>query len=95
MSATTAPIARDTYTGRHTVNATRTTGVFTAAELAAMGTVGAVLVLWEFHGHAFGRPLFGRVRFVPQADGSLVGYDADGVAKVIHPADRRIRVIIK
>jgi hypothetical protein len=99
MTTTTAApfIAADTFTGRHTLrsNAARS-DVFTAAELAAGGKVGEVLVLWESAGRMHdGVRLFCRTRFVPQADGSLHGYDSDGVRKIIHPADREIRVMTK
>ena len=96
-TATYAPyITRDTYVGDSFVNASRKSGVFTAAELAAMADrETGIVVLWEFSGHVHGRPLFGRGRYVAQADGSLVGYDSDGAMKIIHPADRKIRVMTK
>jgi len=101
MTTTTAPaapfIAADTFTGRHTLRSnTARNDVFTAAELAATGTVGEILVLWESAGRMRdGVRLFCRTRFVPQADGSLHGYDNDGVRKIIHPAKRKIRVMTK
>lgn len=88
-------IARDTHTGRHmlTSNTVRS-DVFTAAELARMAASGDVIVLWEYAGRVrTGKDLYVRTRFVGQEDGSLVGYAGDGHLSIIHPADRRIRVI--
>jgi len=86
-------IAPDTYTGTWTVRGTRRSDVFTAAELAAMAD--GVIVLWEFVGHVNGQPLWARTRFVGQADGSLAGYNSDGTRTIIHPADRKVRVLTK
>lgn len=90
-------IAPDTYAGKWTVSGTRHSDVFAAAELAAMTETmtDRLIVLWEFSGHVNGQPLYNRTRFVGQADGSLAGYDSDGALKVIHPADREIRIITK
>ena len=86
-------IERDTYTGKYTVTGSRNSDVFTAAELAAMFT--GTFVVWEHVGTVSGRSLWGRTRFVAQPDGSLAGFDSDGVCKIIHPADRRLRIITK
>lgn len=89
-------IAKDTYTGRYSLRSSKVRrDTFTARELAAMGTVGEVMVLWEFSGHVRGVALYHRTRFVPQADGSLRGYSADGTASITHPADRRIEVMTR
>lgn len=95
----TAPeyLSRDTYTGRHTLrsNSVRS-DAYTARELAAFGTVGEVMVLWESAGKmCYGVTLWVRSRFVPQADGSLVGYNAEGGRSIVHPADRTLRVLTK
>jgi len=93
ITAPAARIAKDTYTGKWTVRGSRRSDVFTAAELAAM--TDGIIVLWEFSGHVNGQPLYARTRFVGQADGSLAGYDSDGTRTIIHPADRKIRIITK
>lgn len=99
MATATAPayITPDTtYTGRHTITSNRRrSDVFTARELAAMTTPGVPLTLWEYHGTVHGVNLFGRTRFLAQEDGSLVGYSADGSRVIIHPADRKVRVITR
>lgn len=98
MNAT-APkyLARDTYTGRHTLRSNRVrSATYTARELASFGKVGEVLVLWESAGTMRdGVALYVRSRFIPQADGSLVGYDAEGGRSVVHPAERTVRVRTK
>ncbi|ASR85786.1 hypothetical protein SEA_EDUGATOR_89 [Mycobacterium phage Edugator] len=101
MNATTidatdiTPIDRDTHTGRWMV--TRKDGSqlgrCTAAWLAAHIGEGNTGVLWEYSGRTYdGRLLFVRTRFVSRG-GKLVGYDADGVCKVVHPADRHVRFL--
>lgn len=98
MNAT-APqyLARDTYTGRHTFRSNRVrSDAYTARELAAFGNVGEILVLWESAGKMRdGVTLYVRSRLIPQADGSLVGYNADGGRSIVHPADRTLRVRTK
>lgn len=94
----TAPqyLPADTYAGRHSLRSNKVrSDVFTAAELAAMTTGDTPIVLWEYHGTVHGVNLYGRHRFVAQADGSLVGYAANGARTIIHPADRRLRVMTK
>jgi hypothetical protein len=97
MNTAPAHIARDTYTGRWTLRGDNLPSRrFTARKLASLGKVGEVLVLWECAGSMpGGERLYVRTSFVPQADGSLVGYDADGARKVIHPAERVLRVRTK
>ena len=98
LAQTEAPayLARDTYTGKHTLRSNRVrSDVFEARELAAMAN-GQVIVLWESMGHTRGGvQLFARSRYLPQADGSLVAYNADGGRTLIHPADRKIRIRTK
>ena len=67
---------------------------FTARELATMlGTEGT---FWEFHGHTrSGRPLFGRTRYVADAEGNLAVYCPEGRLVIVHPADRRIGVLAR
>lgn len=85
-------IARDTYTGRHSVLRVKATAAsFTAAELAARSPSG---IIWESFGHPFpGREGFARGRYVADAAGNLHVYDSDGAKEIIHPADRSIRVL--
>jgi hypothetical protein len=85
-----------TYNGRHTLRSNRRrSDVFTAKELSAMATPGTPLVVWEHSGTVQGVNLYVRTRFIAQEDGSLIGYSADGDRTIIHPADRRIRVMTK
>ncbi len=98
MSMTTneapAYIARDTYTGRHSIhrpNAKVKADSFAAAELAAIAPTG---VIWESFGATFpGRESFGRSRYVAAPNGDLHVYDSEGRRVIIHPADRKIRVL--
>ena len=67
---------------------------FTAAELA--GLLGTEGTFWEYHGHAHnGRPLFGRTRYVADAEGNLAVYSSEGGLVLVHPADRRIGVLAR
>lgn len=90
-------ITPDAYTGtwtRRGIPAGRRAGTFTAVELAAM--FGEEFVIWESAGQSRGGyELFVRSRKVPQADGSLAGYDADGRLVIIHPAARNLRILTK
>ncbi|AHB79632.1 hypothetical protein PBI_VALIDUS_102 [Mycobacterium phage Validus] len=89
-------IARDTYTGRWMVThkTDARLGRRTAAFLADMIGEGNTGVIWEYAGRTHtGRHLFVRTRFVARG-GALVGYDSDGVCKVVHPADRVIGFIM-
>lgn len=98
LAQTDAPayLERDTYQGKYTLRSNKVrSDVFKASELAAMAN-GQVIVLWESAGRMRdGVQLFCRMRYLPQADGSLVGYDADGARKIIHPADRKIHIRTK
>lgn len=95
-NATAAPahIARDAYTGRHSIHR-KTAAVkaasFTAVEIAAMAPTG---VIWESFGATFpGRESFGRSRYVADAEGNLHIYNSDGGKTLIHPATRSIRLL--
>lgn len=67
---------------------------FTASELATM--LGAEGTFWEFHGHTrSGRPLFGRTRYVADAEGNLAVYCSEGRLVLIHPAGRKIGVLAR
>lgn len=96
---TTAPvhIARDTWTGtwtRRGIPAGHRADTFTAAELAEL--FGTEFAIWESAGQTRGgKELFVRSRNVPQADGSLAGYDANGRLVIIHPATRALRILTK
>lgn len=98
MTNTEAPkyIARDTYTGRqsiHRPNAKVKAGLFEAREIAAMGHEG---VIWESFGATFpGRESFGRSRYVADDEGNLHIYDSNGMLVLVHPADRKIRLLTR
>lgn len=91
-----AYIARDTYAGRHSIhrpNAKVKAGSFTAAEIAAMAPEG---VIWESCGATFpGRESFGRSRYIADGAGNLHIYDSNGRKILIHPAERKIRLLTK
>lgn len=92
--ATTHPayIAKDTYTGKHSVTRLNPkTSVYTAGELAAMASESAV---FTYSGTVGGRSLFVRNRYVADADGNLYCYDSEGAWKGTHPAARRLRVLV-
>lgn len=98
MTSTAAQhIARDTHAGtwtRRGIPAGHRADTFTAAELADM--FGKEFVVWESAGQSRGGyELFVRSRNVPQADGSLAGYDSDGRLVIIHPAARNLRILTK
>lgn len=86
-------LAPDAHTGRHSLRSNKVrSDVFSARELAEM-TQGEERIFWEFSGHVNGVALYVRIRFVGQQDGRLVGYSSEGTRIVIHPADRKVRVI--
>ena len=89
-------IARDTYNGRHSIHrpvAKVKAGSFLAREIAAMASDG---VIWESFGATFsGRESFGRSRYVADAAGNLYIYNSEGALVIIHPADRKIRLLTK
>lgn len=90
-------IAADTHTGRWSrvgIPAGMRADTFTAAELATL--FGAEFTVWEHSGHVRdGRPLFVRSRFVPNADGSISGYDSHGRLVIVHPAGRTIGILTR
>lgn len=94
LNAAPVCIGRDEYAGPHTVrfNARKfRVAVYTAAELATL--MGRETVLFESFGHVGGVEHFTRTRFVSDAAGNLHGYDSEGARKIIHPADRKLRVL--
>lgn len=67
---------------------------FTAAALAKV--LGPSGTFWEFHGHTrSGRPLFGRTRYVADAEGNLAVYCSEGRLVIVHPAGRKIGVLAR
>jgi len=98
MTTNEAPkyIARDTYAGRHSIhrpNAKVKAGMFEAREIADMDSEG---VIWESFGATFpGRESFGRSRYVADGEGNLHIYDSEGALVIIHPADRKIRLLTR
>lgn len=67
---------------------------FTAAALAQV--LGPEGTFWEFHGHTrSGRPLFGRTRYVADAEGNLAVYCSEGRLVIVHPAGRKIGVLTR
>jgi hypothetical protein len=91
-------IARDTWTGtwtRRGIPAGYRADSFTAAELTMLFGQ-EEFVIWESAGHMRGgKELFVRSRKVPQADGSLAGYDANGRLVIVHPATRNLRILTR
>lgn len=86
-------IAPDTYTGRHVVSfniARYRVAEYTAAELIEFGCEGS---FFESFGTVGGVEQFGRTRYVADDAGNLHCYDADGARKIIHPADRVLRIL--
>jgi hypothetical protein len=90
-------IGKDTYTGTHVVWGApkgHKVTVWESRELAQFAT-GGVVVLFESFGHVNGREGFTRTRFMADPEGNLHGYDGEGARKIIHPADRKLRVLTK
>ena len=87
-------IARDTHEGRHSIhrkNSAVKAATFTAAEIAALAPTG---ILWASFGATFpGRESFGRSRYIATPNGDLHLYDSNGRKVIVHPADRKIRVL--
>lgn len=91
----TAPdyIRRDDFTGRLTAlmdPRKYRVAVYTAAELAARDDHG---VIFESFGHLRGVETFGRTRYIADGLGNLHCYAWDGAKTIIHPADRKLRVL--
>lgn len=94
-------IAKSAHTGRwqwtkHNRNIR--TGTFTAGQLAAhfapQMAAGAIEInIMTVAPYTVTHSLIHRERFVPQPDGSLAGYSANGTRTVIHPADRKLTVL--
>ena len=67
---------------------------FTAAALAKV--LGPEGTFWEYHGHTrSGHPLFGRTRYVADAQGNLAVYCSEGRLVLVHPAGRKIGVLAR
>ena len=91
-------ISRDEYTGVQTVMLKPSgyrVSVYTAGELADMIRNGVQGTFWDSFGNVNGVECFARNRFLPGPNGELYGYDADGALKVIHPADRELRILCR
>lgn len=86
-------IDADTYTGKHTVRGPgkryRVT-TWAAGEIAALAPEG---VLFTSFGHVNGVECFGRNRYVAGPGGELHLYDSEGAVKILHPADRKLRIL--
>lgn len=85
-------IGKDSYTGKHTMAFNPKVfrvAVYTAGELAAMD-LGS---FFQSFGSVGGVEHFIRTRYVPDADGNLFCYDADGALKIVHPAGRKLRIL--
>lgn len=89
-------IAEDTYTGKHGATGTRKglrVATWLAGELAGLSAEG---VIFESAGHTRGgQELFGRTRYLADVDGNLHCYDSDGAKKIIHPAGRALRILVR
>lgn len=87
-------IAKDTYTGRHTVWNPKTLRpeAWKAVELAQFAPEG---IFWYSFGHVNGREGFGRTRYVADSDGNLHCYDSNGRKVIVHPAGRSLRILVK
>ncbi|MGW2515035.1 hypothetical protein ACWC0A_37835 [Streptomyces scopuliridis] len=87
-------IAQDTYVGKHSVVGIRAglrVTAWNAGELAGLSREG---VIFDSFGHLrSGRELFGRTRYVADAEGNLHCYSSDGAKTIIHPAGRRLRIL--
>jgi len=98
MTATAAPayIAPETgYTGRHQrrgVPAGMRVSAFEAREIAEFAREGAI---WRHSGHVGGAPLFSRVRYVAEADGTLRLYSTTGARVGTVPAGRTVKVLAR
>lgn len=98
MSATTAPayITPETgYTGRYQqrgVPAGMRVSTFSAREIAEIADEG---VLWLHSGHVGSAPVFSRMRYVADADGTLRLYSATGARVSIVPADHTVKVLAR
>lgn len=85
--------SKDEFTGSHTVRFNRRkhrVALYSAAELAAMADHG---VFFESFGTVRGAEMFGRTRYIADGEGNLHCYDSDGAKKIVHPANRVLRVL--
>ena len=103
MNANTVPtteapayINADDFTGTHmiTVNGPRK-GMrimkVTARWIAANASEG---VFFDSFGSVRGGEGFARNRYVADAEGNLHCYDSEGAKKIVHPAERALRILI-
>lgn len=87
-------IAKDTYTGKQTMtlNANKhKVTIYTAREIAGFLSEGAV---FESFGSVYGKERFGRTRYVADSAGNLHCYDSNGRKIIVHPADRKLRILV-
>lgn len=96
--ATEAPayIAADDFTGRHmiTIKGTRKGRRIvkvTARWIAANASEG---VFFDSFGSVRGGEGFARNRYVADAEGNLHCYDSEGAKKIVHPAERALRIMV-
>lgn len=87
-------IGKDTYTGKQTLTLNTNkhkVSVYTAQEIAGFLSKGAV---FESFGSVYGKERFGRTRYVADSEGNLHCYDSNGEKKIVHPADRKLRILV-
>lgn len=89
-----AYIGSDDYAGRFTTHFSpkrHRVAVYTARELVSYGRSGA---FFESYGRVSDRHEgFSRTRYVADRDGNLHCYDPNGAKVIVHPADRKLRVL--
>jgi hypothetical protein len=91
-------IVKDAYKGQWTVSSNkRRSDVFTAEELTRMAgrDENGFIIIWKFFGHVNGVKCYGRERGVARKDGSIAAYDSNGALSIVHPADRKIRILTR
>ena len=105
MNANTTPvteapayIAADDFTGKHmvTINGPRKglrIAKVTARWIAANASEGAIFTSFG-HSYGYKGEGFARNRYVATPNGDLHCYDSEGVRKIIHPAERVLRILI-
>ncbi len=83
-------IDADTYAGRwYRPQGKFLTDTYTAGELAELG----ITVMWKSFGHVNGVEMFGRDRFLADSEGNLHVYAQDGHKVIVHPFQRRLRIL--
>lgn len=89
-------IESDEYQGSHTVrfnSRKHRVATYAAFELATFADASGTAVIFESYGHVNGVERFCRTRYRADSNGNLHGYDSDGAKKIIHPFDRKLRVL--